>query len=309
MLTTKTAVVVNPASANGLTGKRWPEIAEIMKEEGLNFDATLTSRPGEGTVLTKRYLEQGYELIIAVGGDGTVNEVINGFFDEQGILINKKAAFSFISTGNGRDLARTVGISRDPREAVNHIINSVPRQVDLGRVSFNSNVGERVNRFFINVAGLGLDGETVARVNRTTKVFGGFISFLWGTLISLLLYKNKHMSVEVDGKVVCDEPLVIAIFGNGRFFGGGMKIAPHALMDDGFFDVVILGNLSKFNLVCNLPRVYQGTHLNHPRITSLRGKTVKIKSSDRALLNLDGEQPGEGPVEVEILPSALNLRA
>lgn len=300
----KIAVVVNPASANGTTAKRWPEIQSLMEKEGLSPAVFFTSGPGDATRLTRRAMEDGYDLIVSAGGDGTANEVVNGFISPQGI-VREGVAVGFISMGTGGDLIKTLGIPKDPAEAVRHLLKSRCRPLDLGRVSYVRHDGEVDTRYFINVAGLGLDGDTVARVNRTSKVLGGFISFLWGTVASLLLYRNQPMTIVVDGKLICDAPVTFVVIGNGRYFGGGMFIAPPAEMDDGLFEVIILRNLSKVALLANLPKVYRGTHLGHPKITSLRGRIVEIETSGSALLNLDGEQPGRAPVKIELISRAL----
>ncbi len=303
----KIALVVNPVSANGATAKRWPEVEALFQEADVEFSYSFTEAPEHATDITRTYLQQGYDLIISVGGDGTANEVVNGFFSE-GQLINPQAAVAFMSTGTGRDLGRTIGTPPSINEAVQHILKSSVRPVDVGRVTFTNNRGAEEVRYFINVAGLGLDGDTVARVNRTSKALGGFVSFLWGTLVSLMLYKNKKMTITVDGAEICSEPVTVVVIGNGRYFGGGMCVAPQAVVDDGLFDIVILRGLSKLALLVNLPKVYCGKHLNHPRIESLRGQNITVSSTDEALLDLDGEQPGCAPVTVELLPTALNLK-
>ncbi len=303
---TKAAIIVNPASANGATFKRWPEIASAFENEGQDYVYSFTEGPDHATILARKYLHEGYDLVVSVGGDGTANEVVNGFF-EKGKLISTDATYGYISTGTGGDLGRTAGSSKVMVEAVKHIVNSTPRRVDLGKVSFINNSGEDEIRYFINVAGLGIDGDIVDRVNRTSKFFGGFLSFLWGTLVSVAFYRNKKMAITVDGKLICDEPVTTVVIGNGCYFGGGMKALPNAVMDDGYFDIVILHNLSKPNLLATLPKVYSGSHLNHPRITSLRGRIVEVFSSEYALLNLDGEQPGRAPARIEVLPGAINF--
>ncbi|MGM0652416.1 MAG: diacylglycerol/lipid kinase family protein [Bacillota bacterium] len=303
----KTAVIVNPASANGATFKRWPEIASAFKKEGQDYVHSLTEGPGHATSLARKFLHEGYELVVSVGGDGTANEVVNGFF-ENGKIISEDAAYGYISTGTGGDLGRTIGSSKVMPEAVKSIVNGTQRRVDLGKVNFINKQGEDEIRYFINVAGLGLDGDTVDRVNRTSKFFGGFLSFLWGTLVSVALYRNKKMSITVDGKLICDEPVTTMVIGNGCYFGGGMKALPNAVIDDGYLDIMILHNLSKLNLLASLPKVYSGSHLNHPRITSIRGRVVEVVSPEYALLNLDGEQPGRAPARIEVLPGAINLK-
>ncbi len=303
----KAALVVNPVSANGLTRKRWPEIASAFEKEGLPYVYSFTEAPGHATELTLRYLKEGYKLVVSVGGDGTANEVINGFFTDKEAAPRDRA-FGYISTGTGGDLGRTIGTPRGILEAVQHLVRCPPRPVDVGRVTFINNFGKEEIRYFINVAGLGLDGDIVDRVNRTSKALGGFFSFLWGTVVSLLLYQNQNMAITVDDKMVVDEPITFVAIGNGCYFGGGMKVAPNALMDDGFFDIIILQNLSKIKLLLNLHRVYRGTHLTHPLITSLQGRKITVNSKGTALLNLDGEQPGRAPAEIELLPQAINLK-
>lgn len=307
MKETRAAVVVNPASGNGSTGKRWPEIARVIEKGGINFDCTLTEGPGDATAITRTFLEKGHDLILSVGGDGTLNEVVNGFF-YNGELVRKQAAVGLISTGTGRDLGRTMGIPGEPAAAVRHLIESPLRPVDVGKVTYMHNGGHEDTRYFINVAGMGLDGDTAARVNRTSKALGGFISFLWGTMASLALYRNQRMTVTIDDSLVCDEPITVIVIGNGCYFGGGMYVAPNARLDDGLFDIVILRNLSKLNLLVNLPRVYRGSHLSHPRVTSLRGKKVTVWSNGSSLLNLDGEQPGRAPAVFEVQSRALKFK-
>jgi len=303
----KAAVVVNPASGGGTTLKKWPKIAAALEREGLSYVHRFTEKHEDATDITRHYLQEGYELIISVGGDGTNNEVVNGFF-YKGKAVNKNAAVGFIPTGTASDLIRTLGTPADYSGAVKNIIKSAVRPVDIGRVTYQDNKGVQKICYFINIAGLGLDGDTVCRVNRTSKALGGFISFLWGTVVSLLLYQNKTMAIDVDEQFICNEPVTAVVIANGCYFGGGMFIAPDARMDDGFFDIIIMRNLRKTELLVNIPAVYRGTHLSHPKITFLRGKSVTVSSDRDPLLNLDGEQPGRAPVDIQILPLAINIK-
>ena len=307
MKSLKIAAVVNPAAANGATAKQWPEIASMMEGEGLSFETFMTEGPEHATELARGALQKGCDLIISVGGDGTHNEVMNGFFTPQG-PVRPEAQLGFISMGTGSDLIKTLEAPKDPREAIEHLMKAPAQAVDVGKLSFTDHQGERETRYFINIAGLGLDGDTVGRVNRTSKALGGFVSFLWGTVVSLMLYRNKEMAVTVDDQLVFEGMAVITAVANGRYFGGGMCIAPQAEMADGLFDVVIMHSLGKAALLFNLPKVYKGTHLDHPFSIFVRGRKVVIETEE-ALLNLDGEQPGRGPVEVELLPLALQVKA
>ncbi len=302
------AVVVNPASGGGLGAKRWPKIAAALKEEGFTFKYSFTEKAGDATEITRRYLQEGCELVVSVGGDGTNNEVVNGFFHENR-AIRESVAIGFISTGTGSDLSRTLGIPKDLNGAARHLMISPVRPVDVGRVSYVNYRGIKESRYFINIAGLGLDGDIVGRVNRTSKALGGFISFLWGTVISLLMYRNKEMAVTLDGDLVCEGDITTVVIGNGAYFGGGMKIAPESRMDDGLFDIIILKGLNKKDLLINLPGVYKGKHMSNPKIIFMRGKNIAVTSPEKALLNLDGEQPGRAPVEIELLHRAIKIKS
>jgi len=298
--------IVNPASANRTTGKVWPSISDRLGRAGLEHDYAVTSGPGEATLLTRRALQDGYKTIIAVGGDGTTNEVVNGFFDGDRFL-GEGVRLGLISRGTGRDLVRTLGIPRDEDQAVERLRTGRTRRVDLGRVEFVGHDGTRQVRYFINVGDLGLGGDTVARVNRTTKAFGGFVSFLWGTLATVASYRNKDLVVTVDDREVARGRMCIVVVANGQYFGGGMRIAPLAVMDDGLFDVVVVGDLGRLELVLNIAKVYRGAHLDHPKVRMWRGCTVGIRGAQPALLDLDGEQPGRTDAIFTLLPGLLDV--
>ncbi|MCL6580460.1 MAG: diacylglycerol kinase family lipid kinase [Firmicutes bacterium] len=298
--------IVNPASANRTTGRVWPSISTRLRRSGLEHDCAVTSGPGEATLLTRRALQDGYKTIIAVGGDGTTNEVVNGFFDGDRFL-GEGARLGLISRGTGRDLVRTLGIPRDEDQAVERLRTGRTRRVDLGRVEFVGHDGTRQVRYFINVGDLGLGGDTVARVNRTTKAFGGFVSFLWGTLATVASYRNKDLVVTVDDQEVARGRMCIVVVANGQYFGGGMRIAPLAVMDDGLFDVVVVGDLGRLELVLNIAKVYRGAHLDHPKVRMWRGRTVGIRGAQPALLDLDGEQPGRTDAIFTLLPGLLDV--
>lgn len=283
--------VVNPASANATTGKAWPALAERLRAAGLEPEARLTRGPGDATVLAREALAAGYRTIVAVGGDGTVNEVVNGFFDGDRWL-GEGARLGLISRGTGGDLIKTLGLSKEEGQAVERLKAGRTRRLDLGQARFLAHSGEQVVRYFINIGDLGLGGETVERVNRTTKVFGGFFSFLWGTLATVATYRNKEIEMVIDGGTPIKGRLNSVIVANGRYFGGGMRIAPNARMDDGLFDIVTLGDLGRLELVANIPRVYRGTHLTHPKVRSYQGREVVVRTPERVLVDLDGEQPG-----------------
>ncbi len=298
--------IVNPQSANGNTGKRWPEYSRRLHEGGYHLDFAYTTEPGDATRITQRILKDGYTHIIAVGGDGTMNEVVNGFFS-NGQLINPEAELALFSHGTGGDLIRTLQTSRGVESFLEILGRGQKRLIDVGEVLFQNEQGQETQRYFLNVADVGLGGETVARVNKQSKLLGGKLSFLIGSVLSILRYQNKFMSCEIDGKQIFEGRLNSIMVANGRYIGGGMMIAPNAELDDGFFDVVILGNFSTLMLLRHLPKLYNGTHLGIPGVTVHRGKFVVITTVEKALLDIDGEQPGQAPLKFSLHHKALCL--
>ena len=300
--------VVNPQSANGSTRKRWPEYLIQLRKDGYLIDFAYTTEPGDATRVTQRLLKEGYTHIIAVGGDGTMNEVVNGFFS-NGQLINSEAELALFSHGTGGDLIRTLQISRGIEGFLEILRRGQKRLIDVGEVLFQDEHGQQTHRYFLNVADVGLGGETVARVNKQSKLLGGKLSFLIGSILSILRYCNKVMCCEIDGKLIFEGRLNSIMVANGRYFGGGMMIAPHAELDDGLFDVVCLGDFSTLMLLRHLPKIYKGTHLEIPGVTVQRGRSVVITTVEKALLDIDGEQPGQAPLTFSLHPKALCLWA
>ena len=235
-----------------------------------------------------------------------MNEVVNGFFSD-GQLINPEAELAIFSHGTGSDLIRSLQISKGIDPFLEILRQGRKRMVDVGEVLFYDNSGQQTHRYFLNVADVGLGGETVARVNQQSKLLGGKLSFLMGSIVSILRYHNKVMFCEIDGKLIFEGRLNSIMVANGRYIGGGMMIAPHAELDDGLFDIVILGDFSAFTLLRHLPKIYRGTHLKIPGVKVYRGRSVVITSTEKALLDIDGEQPGQAPLTFSLLPKILRV--
>jgi diacylglycerol kinase (ATP) len=300
--------VVNPASANRTTGRAWPSISAKLKAAGLEHEAVITSRPAEATELTRKALRDGFRTIVAVGGDGTVNEVVNGFF-EDGKWVGAGARLGLVSHGTGGDLRKTLGLPKNEDAAIERLVAGRTKKLDLGRAEFVGPDGARSIRHFINIGDLGLGGDTAVRVNRTTKVFGGKVSFLWGTLATVAGYRNKDLEIVIDGGAPIKGRMCMVVVANGQYFGGGMRIAPEAIMDDGIFDIVTVGDLGKLELLMNIGKVYSGRHIGHPKVGLYRGREVTVTSPQPALIELDGEQPGRTDVTFSILPGLLDVIA
>jgi len=298
--------VVNPHSANGSTLKRWPQYLKRLREEGYFIDFAYTARPREAIHITQKALKKGCTHIISVGGDGTMNEVVNGFFSNNQ-LISPQAELAIFSHGTGCDFIRTLQISKGIEGFIQILRQGQKRWVDVGEVLYYDNNGQQIHRYFLNVADVGLGGETVARVNRQSKLLGGKLSFLIGSVVSILRYRNKVMSCEIDGKSICNGRVNSIMVANGRYIGGGMMIAPHAELDDGVFDVVFLGDFSTWAILRHIPKIYRGTHLSIPGVSVQRGRSVVITSTEKILLDIDGEQPGQGPIQFRLNPSILRI--
>lgn len=297
-----TLVVVNPASAGGSTDRRWPEIQDRLRHH-LDFEVAYSQYAGHAIELAGEARRSGYARLIAVGGDGTLNEVVHGAYSANSP--NPMPALSLIPAGTGADFARTLAIPRSLEQACARLGD--PRAVpsDLGVVSYQGGDGPG-RRYFVNAAGLGYDAEVVNRRNGFNRYVRGTLPYLASLAATLLSYENKDISVTVDGASYRRRinAVVVAI---GRFFGGGMRIAPNAEVSDGLFDVVTIGDVGRVELIYNLPGVYRGTHLRNPKISVERAESVRVDSDQRLLVQADGELLGAAPARFEIIPQAISF--
>jgi YegS/Rv2252/BmrU family lipid kinase len=238
---------------------------------------------------------------VVVGGDGSVNEVA------AGLATNSEAELAVIPRGTGWDFARSQGIPRRVADAVEAATNGSIRTIDVGRVTFRSWSGEEASRYFVNIASAGMSGAIAQRANETTKALGGKASYLLATLAVFAGWQVRDVEVVVDGERRAGRMHDVVI-ANGAYFGGGMKICPDASAEDGTFDVLLIGDLTKRDLLLTLPKTYRGTHLPHPKAELLRGVRVAVDAAEPLPIELDGEQPGTTPARFELVPRALRLR-
>ena len=296
-------LIVNPVAANGAVGRNWPRVRDFLRAEGVEFDAVLTEEPGHAIHLARQALEEGYRTIVAVGGDGTVNEVVNGLVVEGSV--DPEVALGIIPWGTGADFTRTLGTPRNYMEAGRRLLRLETQSVDLGRI-ICLREGQEVERYFINAAGLGFDGEIAELANRFPKVLGGTLTYLVCLFIGLVTYRNKNVEFSFDGQRVRGR-INSVIVCNGRYLAGGMLAAPDASIEDGIFDVVILGNLNKLEVVVNIPKIYKGTHLTVPKVSLCHAKEIHVEAQERMFLQADGELVGEAPATFQIVPQALRV--
>ena len=297
--TIKTVFLVNPAAENGAAGRRWPELAHEAASLGLQGETRFSERPGHLTELAREAAADA-DLLVAVGGDGTVNEVVNG-------IAGLDVELALIPRGTGGDFVRTFGIPRKLDRAVEVALRGRTRAIDLGRGRYRSWAGEDEDSYFANIASAGMSGAIAKRTNETSKALGGKVSYAWATVAVFSRWRSDEVRVRVDGTEQAGR-MHDVIVANGRYLGGGMKMVPEAEPDDGLLDVLLIGDLTKRDLLLTMPKTYRGKHLPHPKATLLRGTTVEIDAPEPLPVELDGEQPGTTPVRFEIVPRALRLR-
>ena len=310
----KIRVIVNPRSCSGKTNRKWSHISRILKAYIGDFDYVFTEAPMDACAMTRAALKEGVEQIIAVGGDGTLNEVVNGFFEDDK-PVNPEAVLSYISSGTGSDFRRSFFSSRKYRGQVKRVAQGELRRLDLGRLTYHDDeTGENKTRYFINAASCGLSGATCRTVNglRFLKKLGGQIAFQWGAISTLFQYRSLELRLQVDDTF--DEILEVNTIAvcNGRYFGSGMKIAPEASLNDGLFDIIAIRKLSLFQVIKWFPLIYKGTHLKKKDLViMLRGKQVRIEethTNGKGLIEIDGESPGRLPVVYDIVPGAILVK-
>lgn len=302
----KTVFIVNPSSGNGSTGREWPRIEAMAKERLGVFTTCMTAGPGDATNLTRSHILNGCDRVICVGGDGTLNEVVNGFMDESGPL-RREAVLGFLPNGTGCDFCRTVCKKTGLADSLDMIHSGHLRVIDLGRLRFQDHRGRPSLRYFHNITSFGLGGEVVDRVNRTSKACGPFLSFIWATLVGIFVYGKKHVRFRVDDGDPRDVTILNIAVANGRYHGGGMQVAPDASVDDGLFHITVIGNLSVPEIFWHLPKLYNGKIKTIKKVSTLTGRKLTAVSEQKVLLDVDGEQPGRLPAEIEIVPAAVRM--
>jgi len=298
--------IVNPHAGNGLTGRQWPRIQAMAHDRLGYFTSYLTAKPGDAARIARMRLIEGTELIICVGGDGTLNEVVNGFMDESG-PIRKDALLGFVPNGTGCDFIKTVPIPAVIEQSLDTIKEGYMKVIDVGRLRHRNDHRLPVTRYFHNIVSFGLGGEVDERINKSSKAFGPFISFIWATLVSIFLYGKKNIRIQIDNSY--DRNVIawnIAV-ANGQYHGGGMRVAPDAIIDDGLFHITVIGNLSLAEVFRHFPKLYNGRIEDIKGVSILTGKTISAFSEERVLVDCDGEQPCCLPIVADIMPAALRM--
>jgi diacylglycerol kinase (ATP) len=304
----KTRVIVNPESNRGRTRKRWSEIREGLRHFIREFKYEFTEKPLDATDLAREAIKEGTELVIGVGGDGTMNEIANGFYEDRQI-INPEATLGLVPAGTGCDLVRSLNIPVGLKGALQVLTGAPPVRMDVGRVRFAANDGGEAERFFLNVADFGLGGEVVREVTerRLRRKASSYVRCLVSTM---LRYRNKRVRIRIDGRDLPDGEYLIGAVANGKIFGKGMKVAPDARLDDGLFDAVLVRGFRFFEFCRHGWKLMNGTHVTHPKVSVVKGRTVEAwaNGTEEVLVEIDGEQLGRLPATFEIVPGNLLVK-
>lgn len=304
----KPFLVVNPRSAAGRTGRHFDRIAAAVRRAVGDFECAFTREPGDGARLAREAVAAGGKLVVAVGGDGTASEVVDGLTSAR--PRDADPLFGFVPRGTGGDLRRTLGLPEDLDEAARILAGRNDLVCDLGRVEFVDRDGKAAVRHFVNVADFGVGGVVAREVNRGIKIGSGKLSFMVASAKALVRWSDRRVRWRADGGEWTEETITAISVCNGRFFGGGMKVAPEARMDDGLFDVVVWSGFGLVDFLTKKRMLYDGTHVTLPNTRTFRARTVEAEplGDEPVLLDVDGEQPGRLPARIEMLPRALRVR-
>ncbi|CAN5178806.1 diacylglycerol kinase family lipid kinase [soil metagenome] len=306
-------VIVNPKSAAGSTQSRWANNASDLRAHFGAFSVAFTKKAGDGIELAKRGAASGRKFIIACGGDGTINEVANGI-----LQTGEDVELGIFPSGTGGDFRRTLGMPSGAREVAKSLREGDTKKIDVGKVTFFDHQNKQVSRYFLNVSSFGLSASINERVKSTNffkwlpgNTLSGKSNFAFSTLQEVLETEFMTIRVKIDEQ---DEKTLNTInfcVANARFFGGGMKIAPDAKINDGFFDVINIGDIKTAKILLNAYKLYNGSHLDLEEVKSTLAKRIEVSPFDKSqaiFIETDGELPGKLPAVYEIVPNALKIR-
>ena len=289
----------------------WPTLRPALDATIGTYATRWTERPDEATELTRAALHNGYERILAVGGDGTLNEVANGFFEDDA-PIRSEAVLAPISCGTGSDFRRSLDASLPPEAAIHALLQDRVRAIDVGHLEYTNDSEHMTTRYFVNIASFGMGGAVDRTVQSlpAKEQIGGRLAYFYAILHTLVRYENQPVELSVDG--VSHGPFRIrsVAVANGRYFGGSLPIAPRAQLDDGQFDVVVLGDMTRRMLFRHARRFYEGTHTTLEDVLTLRGRQITATPHTDApvRLDVDGEPLGRLPATFKVIPHALRIQ-
>jgi diacylglycerol kinase (ATP) len=309
MSKSRTHIILNPASRGGKTRAKGAEILRLIEHQlGDALSLHITQSRLDATHSAAEAIRQGCELIVTIGGDGTIQEVVNGFFS-NGHLINPDCRLGIINCGTGHGFAQSLALPRSIESQVELLSRGRCRPVDLGRVRYQNERGKTCYRYFVNECQLGIGASVVERVQGNQKRLGGSIAFGLGVVQTVFRHKSQSMTLILDEKETITGSLTGVVVANGAFTGGGMNLAPTARIDDGTLKVLVMYDLSLAQRLLNFPKIYFGTHLSSSLFGYHEARSLKICSEETVFVEADGETLGTTPCSVDIIPSAVKVQS
>lgn len=303
----KAKFIVNPQASKGKVGWEWPKIKEGIDRVLGKVDFEFTTGPGIGTILTRRAIEEKFDLIVAVGGDGTVSDVANGFFD-VGQQLNPEAVLGALPTSVGSDFVRSLGYPPEWDQALTKFLDTNSAVMDLGHFRCLGDRGEEVARYFVNVADFGLGGEMLNSVKNQTGLFGGKIQFFLGAAKALMKFKNKVVTYRVDDGPETTRAINSMVIANGQFFAGGMWVAPNARLDDGQLDLLIVDQMDQMAAYKKMQSFYDGSHIHDPAIKCSLVRSLHVASEEPIKVDIDGEPIGRLPITFDVAHQVIRVK-
>ena len=306
----ETLFIINPASAGGKTLTTWAEARRELVRAGLTFREHVTVRAGEAEEIARDSVRTAAGVVIAVGGDGTLSEVIRGYLDGDGRAINREASVGLLSSGTGSDFRKSLE-GTTLAELISALADRRTSLIDAVLASYVNEAGRPESRCYINLASFGLGGDVVKFVNKWRSLFprwvGGRTRFVLGALRALADYRCTQTEVVLDNqrRITIESNLIVVA--NGKFAGGGMMLAPHAEIDDGWLDVTLTDGASRFDVIKELRRIGRGGLLENPKVSQARAKEVVVTSEKPLAIDIDGEMVGYTPATMKVLPGAVRF--
>jgi len=299
-------IIVNPTSAGGRTGRNWAALASVIRTHFGPFAVEFTKAVGDGETIAREAVKNGRSFIIACGGDGTISEVTNGIMKAGGA-----AELGIIPRGTGGDFRRSLKLPFRIEDAARALRTGISQKIDIGRASYLNDQGKIEVRHFINVASFGMSGHVIEKSKEGSATMGGKVSYLAATVRMTLTFDKPEVWLEIDDKPTKRIRIANVCIANGRYFGGGMKVAPDAKLNDGLFDVVAIGDIGRAEILAKAYKLYSGSHLKMEKVGLTHGAKIKagaVKDETVVKVELDGEVVGQLPATFEIIPSSLTLR-
>jgi len=302
------SIIINPTAGRGYAARIEQRLmSAINKRFSSNYSLSITSKQGDAVIAARGAVESGTSCIIVVGGDGTVNEVINGVMESKRPL-KDDFALGLVNCGTGGGLAQTLHLPASPEKQLEIICHQSSIAIDVGRIQFLDGKGTEHSRYFVSECQMGIGGAVVAGVGSIHKYFGGTLAFGSVALITALSLKAPEITMQIDNNTGVTEKLIGVVIGNGVYCGGGMKLTPFAELNDGIFDVLRIHDMPVFTRVWNFPKIYTGKHIHSPHFSITRGRKIVIDSNEPVLIEADGELLGSVPCEIEVIPGALRVK-